>query len=71
MRKWCSASGFSRTLLAVSTIKLPAETSQASFPPVHDGGHDTNAVVTVSQDTRPTQYNYNGSRKSQGVVRFI
>jgi hypothetical protein len=39
---------------------------RASFPPVHGGGHDTNAVVSVSQDSIPTQYN-NGSRKSQGV----
>jgi hypothetical protein len=29
------------------------KTSWASFPPVHGGGHDTNAVVTVSQDSRP------------------
>jgi hypothetical protein len=58
-------------LPAVSTIELPAETLRASFPPVHGGDRDTNAVVTISQDTRPTRYNYNGSRKSQGVVRFI
>jgi hypothetical protein len=32
------------------------------------GGHDTNSVVTVSQASRPTRYNYNGSRKSQGIV---
>jgi hypothetical protein len=41
--------------------------SRASFPLVHGGGRDTNAVVTVSQDSRPTRYNYNGSLKSQGV----
>jgi hypothetical protein len=29
---------------------------------------DTNSVVTVSQDSRPTRYNYNGSSKSRGVV---
>jgi hypothetical protein len=40
------------------------------FPPVHGGGRDTNAVGTVSQYSRPTQYNYNGSRKSRGVVWF-
>jgi hypothetical protein len=40
---------------------------RASFPPVHGGGRDINAIVTVSQDSRPTQYNYNGSRKSRGV----
>jgi hypothetical protein len=44
--------------------------SRASFPPVHDGGRDTNSIVTVSQDSRPTRYNYNGSRKSRGVVWF-
>jgi hypothetical protein len=47
------------------------KTSWASFPPVHGGGRDTNAVVTVSQDSCPTRYNYNGSRKSRGVVWFI
>jgi hypothetical protein len=41
--------------------------SRASFPPVHGGGRDTNAVVAVSQDSRPTRYNYNSSRKSRGV----
>jgi hypothetical protein len=49
----------------LSSFRL--KTSRASFPPVHGGGRDTNAVVTVSQDSRPTQYNYNGSRKSRGV----
>jgi hypothetical protein len=34
--------------------------------PRASGGHDTNAVVTVSQDSRPTQYN-NGSCKSRRV----
>jgi hypothetical protein len=43
------------------------KTSRASFPPVHGGGRDTNEVVTVSQDSRPTRYNYYGSRKSRGV----
>jgi hypothetical protein len=43
----------------------------ASFPPVHGGGRDTNTVVTVSQDSCPTQYYYSGSRKSRGVVWFI
>jgi hypothetical protein len=43
------------------------KTSWASFPPVHGGGRDTNAVVMVSQDSRPTRYNYNGSRKSRGL----
>jgi hypothetical protein len=38
----------------------------ASFPSVHGGGRDTNAVVTVSQDSCPTRYN-NGSRKSREV----
>jgi hypothetical protein len=47
------------------------KTPRASFPPVHGGDRDTNAVVTVSQDSRPTRYNYNGSRKSRGVVCFF
>jgi hypothetical protein len=49
----------------LSSFRL--KTLQASFPPVHDGGRDTNAVVTVSQDSCPTRYNYNGSCMSQGV----
>jgi hypothetical protein len=44
-------------------LKMP----RVSFPPVHGGGHDTNAVATVLQDSRPTRYNYNGSCKSRGV----
>jgi hypothetical protein len=71
MRKWSSALDSSRTLPAVSTIELPAEMPWASYPPVHGGSRDTNAVVTVSQDSRPTRYNYNGSRKSRGVGWFI
>jgi hypothetical protein len=42
-----------------------------ALPPVYGGGRDTNAVGTVSQDSHPTQYNYNGSRKSRGVVWFF
>jgi hypothetical protein len=62
---------FSRTLPAVSTIELPDETSRASFPQVHIGDHDTNLVFTVSQDSCPTRYNFNDSRKSRGVVCFF
>jgi hypothetical protein len=40
---------------------------RVSFPPVHGGARDTNTVVTVLQDSRPTRYNYNGSRKRRGV----
>jgi hypothetical protein len=43
------------------------KTPRALFPLVHSGGRDTNTVVMVSQDSRPTRYNYNGSRKSRGV----
>jgi hypothetical protein len=68
MRKWCSASGSSRTLPVVSTIELPAETPWTSFPPVHGGSRDINSVVTVSQDSRLTRYNYNGSHKSWEVL---
>jgi hypothetical protein len=35
------------------------------FPTVLGGGRVTNVVVTVSQDSHPTSYNYNGSRKSK------
>jgi hypothetical protein len=67
-REWCFASGSPRMLPAVSTIELLAETPRASFPPVHDGRCDTNSVVTVSQDSRPTRYNFNGSHQSRGVM---
>jgi hypothetical protein len=49
----------------LSSFRL--KTSWASFPPVHGGGHDTNVVVTVSQYSCPTRYNYNDSHKSRGV----
>jgi hypothetical protein len=49
----------------LSSFRL--KTPWASFPPVHSGDRDTNTVVTVSQDSRPTRYNYNGSRKSRWV----
>jgi hypothetical protein len=34
----------------VFNIELPGETLQASFSPVHGGGHNTNTVGVVSQD---------------------
>jgi hypothetical protein len=49
----------------LSSFRL--KTPRVSFPLVHGGGRDTNAVVTVSQDSRPTRYKYNGSDKSRGV----
>jgi hypothetical protein len=49
----------------LSSFRL--KTSRASFPLVHGGGRDTNAIVTISQDSRPTRYNYYGSCKSRGV----
>jgi hypothetical protein len=52
-------------LSPLSSFQL--KTPWASFPLVHGGGRDTNTVVTVSQDSRPTRYNYYGSRKSRGV----
>jgi hypothetical protein len=70
-RKWCSASGSFWTLPVVSTIELPTKTTWASFPSVNGGSRDTNSVVTVSQDSRPTWYNYNDSHKSRGVVWFF
>jgi hypothetical protein len=48
-----------------------SKTSRASFPPIHGGGRDTNAVVTVLQDSHPTRYNYNDSHKSRAVVWFF
>jgi hypothetical protein len=43
-------------LVAVFSIELLAKTLQASFPPVHGGGHTTNAVGVVSQDYKPLCY---------------
>jgi hypothetical protein len=60
-----------QAMAAVPRPAVAAPNPRASFPPVHSGGRDTNVVVTVSQDSRPTRYNYNDSRKIQGVVRFI
>jgi hypothetical protein len=54
---------FSRTLLAVLIIEFLAKTPRATFPPVHGGDRTTNSVGTVSQDSRPTRYNYNDSHK--------
>ena len=51
-------------------LSFRMKTSRASFPPVHCGERDTNAIVTVSQDSRPTRYNYNGSRKRRGLCGF-
>jgi hypothetical protein len=69
--KWCLAFGSSRTLPAVSTIELPVKMLRASFPLVHGGGRDTNSIDTVSQNSRPTWFNYNDSDKSRGVVWFF
>jgi hypothetical protein len=49
----------------LSSFRL--KTPRVSFPQVHGGDRDTNTVVTVSQDSCPTWYNYNGSHKSRGV----
>jgi hypothetical protein len=59
------------TLPAVSIIELSAENAAGLVSSGTGGGRDTNAVVTVSQDSRPTRYNYNASRKSRGVVWFF
>ena len=49
----CLPASLSRMLPAVFTIKLPAETLRALFPPVHGGNHTTNAVGVISQDYKP------------------
>jgi hypothetical protein len=55
-----------RSPLSPLSIFRP-KTLRALYPLVYGGGCDTNAVVTVSQDSCPTRYNYNGSHKSRGV----
>ena len=59
----CLPASLSRMLPAVFTIKLPAEMPWALFPPVHGGGHTTNAVGVISQDYKPPLMYNNGARK--------
>jgi hypothetical protein len=62
----------SRTLPTVFTIELPAKTLRASFSPVHGGDGDTNAVVTASQDSRPTWYNITMTHaRAKGLCGFF
>jgi hypothetical protein len=70
MRKWCSASGSSQMLPAVSTIELPGENIMASFPPVHGGGRDIKSVVTVSQDSRPLVTITTAHARAEGLCGF-
>jgi hypothetical protein len=51
--------------------RVPAKNAADLIPFGNCGDRDTNSVVTVSQDSRPTRYNYNDSRKSRGVVWFF
>ena len=41
------------SLPAVFTVKPPAKMPWALFPPVHSGGHTTNAVGVILQDYKP------------------
>ena len=50
----CLSTSLSRMLPTVFTIKLPAETSWALFPPVHGGSHTTNAVGVISKTSSPS-----------------
>ena len=49
----CLPASLSWMLPAVFTIKLPAKTLRALFPPIHGGGHTTNVVDVMSQDFKP------------------
>ena len=49
----CLPVSLSRMLPTVFTIKLPVKTPRTLFPPVHGGGHTTNAVGVISQDFKP------------------
>jgi hypothetical protein len=46
-RKWVSKMASLGPLPAVYNIELPAKSPRASFPPVHGGGHTTNAVKSL------------------------
>ena len=59
----------SRMLPAVFTIKLPAKTPRALFPPVHGGGHTTNSVDVISQDFKPSDVQHLCSQ-AQGSRRY-
>jgi hypothetical protein len=48
----------------------PVETSWASFPSVHNGGRDTNSVVTVSQDSRPLGIITMARVRAEGLCGF-
>ena len=51
---WCAfRQGSHGSLPTVFTIKLPAKTPRALFPPVHGDGHTTNMVGVISQDYKP------------------
>jgi hypothetical protein len=61
----------SRTLTAVFTIEFLVEMPWASFP-VHNGGRDTNSIVTVLQDSRPSRYNITTARaRAEGCGGFL
>jgi hypothetical protein len=48
-----------RHCLLSSLLSFQVETLWSSFPLVHGGGHTTNPVDVVSQDSCSSQYNYN------------
>jgi hypothetical protein len=52
----------------LSSFRL--KTSRASFPSVHGGGHDTNAVVTISQDSRPLGTITTARARAKGLCGF-
>ena len=49
----CLLASLSLMLPAVFTIKLSAKMPRALFPPIHGGGHTTNAVCVILQDYKP------------------
>jgi hypothetical protein len=52
----------------LSSFRL--KTSRASFPLVHDGGHDTNVVVTVSQDFHLVSTITTARARAKGLCGF-
>ena len=47
------------------------KTPRASFPSVHDGGRDTNSVVTISQDSRPLDTITTARARAEGLCGFF
>jgi hypothetical protein len=76
----CGPSPWASGALLPSSLGCSSPTSLSSFQPkhswasfslVHGGGHTTNTISVISQDSHPTRYIYNDSRKSREVLCIV